>query len=616
MAWFRRLYKRVVTDSSIFNKIFYGVLIIVCLVIFVSSFFSYKYTRNMYVDEAVKNAARLVDNINTEFEDNLDQVDQIIQSIYAETDYADSSNSIKEILSTKSYTGIEDEFHSLKVIRNFFQRLMFLRKDFNSFYIYSSKEKVFSYAIGGKNKLDYSPTNEAWFKQTMEADGRTIILPPHYPFQLQYNKEVISFSRLLKNIDDFNAEPYGVILLDLSMDSLKGIIDKARLSEKTGVLFLDPQGNEIYQNKVEQGSIVLNKQISHQIMTESNGNYQDTIDGKSYLISFNTSSVTGWKLLTLTPYTEIVKGGDRLLLFYMELGIAAVMITILLAYMFSKVMFKPIHKLHKGMNKVKAGSFEFQLEHYANDELGQLIQSFNAMVSTIRTLITEKYEEKLARSEAEFKYLQAQINPHFMYNTLQIISSMAIVKKVPEIHQVSKSLAKIMRYSLNTDNNHKSVQEELEIVSSYLDIQKLRYKEYLNYQIDVEQIGHVPILKLVIQPIVENAIVHGIELKGANGWIQLSSRIEGEHVCIDVFDNGVGIPRDRLEKLMQHMNHTETMEWSASLTDNNHIGLKNIHQRLKLMYGAEYGLQIESEEGNWTRVTIHIPLPRPEGRLT
>ncbi|MBD0380911.1 cache domain-containing sensor histidine kinase [Paenibacillus sedimenti] len=612
MRGLHKLYKKAVSDLSIFNKIFYGVLAIVILIIAGSSFFSNLYSRNLYETQATNNAVRLVDNINTGFEDNLDQVDRIIQSIYAESDYADSNNSIKQVLSTKTFASISDEYNALKVVQNFFQRLMFLRKDFNSIYIYNSKDKFFSYALNGTNKLDYDPTGESWYKETVAADGRTIISAPHKPYQLNYNKEVISYSRLLKNMDQINREPYGVILIDLSIDSLNSIVDKVNLGETTGVLFLDGKGKAIYADnmKVEDKDIaVIEQEITQHAAT---GKFTAILSNKKYLISFSTSMVTGWKLLTFTPYTEITKVANQLVLFDLLLGLVALLFAVGIAYAFSKLMFKPIHKLKKGINNVKVGNFDFELEYASNDELGQLVRSFNTMVFTIKTLILEKYEEKLARKDAEFKYLQAQINPHFIYNTLQIISSMAVVHKVPEINTASKSLARIMRYSLNAKNKLTIIKDEMEVLVCYLDIQKLRFREFLNYEIEMdEEVKEHRILKLILQPVVENAVSHGIEPKGANGIIKISGKLEGQKIRIIIEDNGVGIAKDEIDKLLQIINSADEIEDTPYPGDgHNSIGLRNINQRMKLIYGQEYGIDIESIQGAGTRVIISIPVQK------
>ncbi|MDI4646671.1 cache domain-containing sensor histidine kinase [Cohnella hashimotonis] len=610
----RRLYKRMIADISIFNKIFYGILIIVVVELAVSGFFSFSYSRGIYEQEAASSAARLVDNINTGFEDNLDQVDRIIQSIYAETDYADSNNTLKKVLATPSFADYSEELNAIKVVGNFFQRLMYLRKDFNSIYLYASPQKSFSYALFGTNKLDYDPTGEDWYRQTVAAGGKTSIFAPHRPYQLNYDKPVISYSRLLKNIDTRNAAPYGVILIDLSMDSLSSLVDKVNLGAETGVLFLDDAGRSIYTTHPAYEQEALRKIDRDKLAGSAEGKLTLTLAGAKYLVSYRTSEITGWKLLTFTPFSVIEKGADRLLVFTLTLGIVALLFTALLTYGFSRLLFKPILKLQRGMGKVKLGQFDFRLPHGANDELGQLVGSFNTMVSTIKSLITEKYEERLARQEAEYRFLQAQINPHFIYNTLQIISSMAVVHKVPPINTAAKSLARMMRYSISERPGPVTVKDELNAVTGYLDIQKLRFGDLLDYETDIDDsMRAAPMMKLVLQPIVENAVCHGIEPTGRRGLIRISGSRSGGRLRIEVRDDGAGMPPERVADLTRKLDAPDAGS-DAESADRLHtnVGLRNIHRRIKLIYGESYGISIDSERGAWTKVTVEWPIAAEE----
>ncbi|UUZ84621.1 sensor histidine kinase [Paenibacillus sp. P26] len=600
-------------NLSIFNKIFYGIILIVMIVIVASGISSYVYSRNIYIHQTTDNATRLVENINTGFEDILDQVDRIIMSIYADSD-STGSKSMKAVISTRSNTSTYEELRSLQAVENFFQRLMFLRKDFKSVYIYLLNEKTYSYTVNGANKLDYDPREEAWFKKTMEANGKTVISAPHLPYQLNDSNRVISFSRVLKNIDDPGAAPFGIILIDLSVESISNIVDKVKLGPASGVVFLDQQGKVIYENHAKFGAGAANSDIMNNVAAKNDGRFTLNLPDTEYLVTFSTSNITGWKLLTFTPYSEIERDVHKLLLFDLLLAAAALIFVIWISYKFTRLIYAPIVRLKNGMLRVKQGDFDFQLEHISRDELGQLVANFNTMIFTIKTLILERYEERLARKDAEFKYLQAQINPHFIYNTLQIISSMAIVKKVPEISTASKSLAKMLRYSIHTKSKRITLKEEIENVVSYLEIQKLRFREFLNYELDVdEEVYGYHVLKLILQPVVENAVTHGIEAKGENGKVKVTVKRIGESIHMEVWDNGKGMSDEKLDLLKQSMDANEKESPPAADDNHNHMGLKNIQQRIKMIYGQEYGLKVDSVYGEWMKVTIHVPAERTGG---
>lgn len=601
---------KLIRDLNLFYKLFYGIIIIVLLVLTASSTASYTYSQNIFEQQSIDSTSRLVNNINSGFEDNLDQMDRIIMSIYADIDNNDSEISMKAVLTSKDYKNLNDQFQQLQATQNFFQRLLNLRKDLNSIYIYVSPQKQFTYAIYGNSKMVYDPTQEDWYKKTIAANGNTVITAPHKPFQLDYNKEVISFSRVLKGLNQNMNDIGGVIMIDLSMNVLNTIVSKANLSAETGVLLTDSEGKIIYSNDLQRANTALTPDIIASLKKAKEGKFTSSFAGAKYLIAFSTSEVTGWKSVTFTPYTDVERFGKQLLLFYIILALAALFITILIAYSFSKIIVTPLQKLKKGFNQLKYGNFDYQLDISSNDEMGQLVFSFNSMITTIKNLIQEKYVEQYARKNAEFKYLQSQMNPHFIYNTLQIISGMAVVNKVPEISAVSKSLSNMLRYSINMNSSTVSIQDEINHVTSYMEIQKLRFREYFNFEIFVEEeVLQYSIIKLTLQPLVENAIIHGIEPKGEKGRVRITAKCINDVIHIEILDNGLGLSEEEVGQIEQAIAKDEAEKDPAAEPNgiHNSVGLRNINQRIKLIYGEEFGLSIDSIKNEWTRVIVQLP---------
>ena len=239
-----------------------------------------------------------------------------------------------------------------------------------------------------------------------------------------------------------------------------------------------------------------------------------------------------------------------------------------------------------------------------------------------KTLIQEKYEEELEKKEAQFQFLQAQIDPHFIFNTLQIISSMAVVKQLPEIENVSNSLARLIRYSISGEDKLILLKEELKNVKSYLEIQKIRFKNRLTYDMQLEcAVDNIYIIKLTLQPIVENAISHGLESMTNSGKIMIRVYWENDMI-IEISDNGLGMTKEELDMLLRRINgeaehSTENSGEEKKINreqqettmkgKGNHVGLRNINQRLKMYYGEQYKLSIRSEKGRGTVVTVKIP---------
>ena len=253
------------------------------------------------------------------------------------------------------------------------------------------------------------------------------------------------------------------------------------------------------------------------------------------------------------------------------------------------------------MKKVEAGDFDIQVESKTHDEIGMLIQSFNYMVSRLRQLIMEVYQQKLAQKNAELTALQAQINPHFLYNTLDSINWMLIEKGEWEISDVVVSLGDILKYSLHGEEMLVLFEEELKYIESYLCIQKNRLEDRLTVQIEIDEeakLCFVP--KLILQPIVENAILHGIEKKKEMGRIQIQAIVREGTLEIRVTDDGIGMQPDRLMRFRESIMSDEI--------SGKHIGMRNVHRRIQLHFGEAYGLKIDSEWQKGTTVTILLPV--------
>lgn len=229
------------------------------------------------------------------------------------------------------------------------------------------------------------------------------------------------------------------------------------------------------------------------------------------------------------------------------------------------------------------------------------------MIVDIQRLLAEIYQERLhaeqlyaRQKEAEFKMLASQINPHFLYNTLETIRMKARVNHQTEIEELVKMLAKILRNNVRAGNRDVTLGQELDLVESYLKIQQYRFDERLEYMIAVEEgLEEEEVLPLILQPIVENSIIHGLESKEGVGHIKIRARREKEDFLVVVEDDGMGISSEKLRQLRERLNSREP--------NRTHIGVSNVHQRLRLKYGNGYGLVIESEEGSYTRVVMRIP---------
>jgi two-component system sensor histidine kinase YesM len=272
------------------------------------------------------------------------------------------------------------------------------------------------------------------------------------------------------------------------------------------------------------------------------------------------------------------------------------------------------------MRGVGSGKFNIQLENERKDEFGYLTKAFNQMVQNQKDLIENFYEQRLRLTDTELKFLQSQINPHFLYNTLDSIYWAAKNYEADEISEMVLHLSKFFRLSLNKGRDTFTVQETVEHLHYYIRVQQLRFLDKFSVLYEVqEESKSVPILKLLLQPLVENAILHGLEHKPKGGVLKVSSRIEGEYLLLTVEDNGEGIPTERLAYIQEQLSkisEDEELELSfASESVQDLYALRNVLSRIKMLYGPQASLTVISKEGSGTVSMVSLPLERCQAQL-
>lgn len=273
-----------------------------------------------------------------------------------------------------------------------------------------------------------------------------------------------------------------------------------------------------------------------------------------------------------------------------------------LLVMISNVVTRPLCKLSKALNEVSAGDFEQQVEVTTHDEIGEVAECFNRMVLAIKQLINENYVMTLQEKESELAALQAQINPHFLYNTLDSLYWQAINEGKDEIAESILALSNLFRLVLSQGRREVAVEQEIELISNYLQIQKMRFSKRLRYRIDVsEDIRKARIPKLVLQPFVENAIVHGFENVSTVCEVTVTGRKQAERIRFEIEDTGIGMKQEQIDEIWE----TEPDQYRRQRIG--HYAIKNIKERLQRKYGNQFSLEIQSDVGKGTKVILEIP---------
>lgn len=316
-----------------------------------------------------------------------------------------------------------------------------------------------------------------------------------------------------------------------------------------------------------------------------------------------------WKVMAYVTLDELYRDAYNLRRNILILCILSVVILSILCTLIAVDFVNPINRLVRGMKKVQRGESDVYIQDDREDELGFLNKTFNEMSHEINHLVNWVYREQLTRKEAELKALQSQINPHFLFNTLESINWMAQLNNVPEISDTVTNLSSLMEASIGRDDRLITLAEEFTYTDKYISLLKSRFGDRMELLKNVsEEVLGIRIPRLLIQPLVENAVFHGIEKSRGKGIITLNASLQGDRLIIEVVDNGTGMQPEELEELNERLSmDNDTYFKTLGGKKNRSIGIENVNRRIKLFYGEDYGLKIESEAGSHTKVVVTVP---------
>ncbi|SET22488.1 sensor histidine kinase [[Clostridium] polysaccharolyticum] len=452
---------------------------------------------------------------------------------------------------------------------------------------------------------DFMIRNEEWYRNTVKAGGNVYW---SYVNDSLTKKKSLRLSRVL-----YTADMQQVGILVIVMQNKRTELPIANRKSKTLLAY---NNKEIVHSNFK-------KENYHEIIDIIKEHDKKLFYGKvtyegqeSFLVMVRMQpdySENFFTLASIGPYEQITKKVNQasmaeILPFLVCIAIAGCLIAAF-SYHFSR----QINQFRKTMHEAANGNFDTVLHLEGNDELSMLYEDLNVMIGDMQALMREVVAEQVQKEklnsrqkEVEFKMLASQINPHFLYNTLETIRMKAIVNQQPEIAELAKMLAKIMRRNIQVGEKLVTLESELKLVEYYLKIQYYRFGDRIQSSILVDSevdTESTRIMPLIIQPLVENAFVHGLEAVDSEGKLTIHVSCNTDiFICVE--DNGCGISDKKLEEIMESLNDLETL-------DRTHIGVCNVNQRIKLQYGEDYGLTIETEEGNGTRVTLKIPVVNP-----
>jgi two-component system sensor histidine kinase YesM len=507
---------------------------------------------------------------------------------------------LRLLLQTESVeTARATYYEDAKAVRSFLTDLSRLRSEIMSITIIGENG---SYV--GTQELEFTtehipPEDMSWYRLAIQNSGNPIFLPPHIiKSYMGKSQHVIS---LIKSLSLGDAPPSGAMSINLTLETLGKICTDVRLSGNGYVYIIDGNGNYIYHPNTSyleataDGSSKPDEPIAQRVLSgETVFVYND-----KFVVCDSIASA-GYYVIGVVPYDTIIGAANSLRTLEMFIGfVFAVVIALIVGILLSYKVFRPLNSLKVVMDSARGGDMNVIAPELPHDEIGEVGTGFNTMLERIRLLISSNTQKEKEKRKAELDALQAQINPHFLYNTLDSIVWMAHYQ--PDIAaSMADSLAKLFRLMLGGGEDFIPLSQEIEHVSEYLSIQKLRYSTKFSYQIEVESgTENILVPKLILQPLVENAIYHGIKPARKTCALLVKAIRDGNDLSLFVGDNGVGMKEDKVASILKD-----------TITSEKHmggIGVKNINERIVLHYGEEYGITYHCMEQIGTLAIITLP---------
>lgn len=453
-------------------------------------------------------------------------------------------------------------------------------------------------------KTNLDVTQEAWFADTLDKTENLHFSKPHVQYMFDNNefqyRWVITMTRAVE-ITEGPFTKQGVLLIDIRYNSLEQLLSEVALGAGGYIYLVDQNGEILFHPKVQLIDSGLETEGTLSMATFREGTYKKNIDGRMCIVNMKSLGYTGWKLVGVTPTAGISLDSLKTRLFL--IFIVALFLFLLLvinAYISSRIT-NPIKELEKSVNILESGDLDVPVYIGGSGEIRHLGSSIKNMASQIQVLMDDIVVEHESKRKSEFDTLQSQINPHFLYNTLDIIVWMVENEKKAEAVKVITALARFFRISLSKGKSIITLRDELEHVRNYLMIQQMRFKNKFTFLIEAEEgVLDLASLKLMLQPIAENAVYHGMEFMDGDGEVRITARREGEELYLSIRDNGLGMTEEQVKNLFTHNSRVSSTHGSG-------IGVKNVNERIKLYFGDGYGLSIESESDEGTTVTIRLP---------
>lgn len=576
---------------SIQNAIFLVMALLVLSAIGIVTVISLNFTRTSIYENTITYTRQLTGQVNSDIDSYINYMENISSML------AENSDVQKFLFGS----GIQAEEAGEQLMSQFATVLNSRSDIYNLGILQANGKALFNKGNSYINSyVDISQL--AWYKEAVENKDSICLSSAHVQHVISGERPwVITLSRYIP--DQTGKKEGGVLFVDLNYSAIRKLCDDSSVGKKGYIFIIDKEGNIVYHPQQQQLYNELQTENIEEVMN-CTSDYLELGKGDSKkLYTVSRSEKTGWTVVSCSYTSELLKRSNQAQELYMLMAVILVAVALIISSIVSKGITRPIHKLQSSMALIQEGDFQAgNVEVDSRNEIGSLTETFNVMTQKIQELMVQIIEEQQAKRKSELKALQSQINPHFLYNTLDSIIWMAEEGKNEEVVVMTASLAKLFRQIISNEEEEISIFQEVEYCRNYLIIQKMRYKDKLEFEIDLApDIKGDKIIKMVLQPLIENAIYHGLKYKESKGMLVLKGYGQGDDIIFEIRDNGVGMDQET----MKHIFERHKVNYRS-----NGVGVYNVERRIKLSYGQEYGISYKSKLGEGTVATMRIPKER------
>ncbi|MCP3741716.1 sensor histidine kinase [Rossellomorea sp. BNER] len=588
--------------TSIRNKLIVLLLLITILPFGTSIIITYFYTKETLKDQVVQENSNLLYQGKVNLENYINELDGLTLSLYNNPDFL---NFIKAPNKENNYTTIE-------TMKNVVQTILYAEDTIKGVQInFANENKVIS--ASRRTTVVFSDrrnrSNQKAFTKAQNSPFNMYIEPSEA--KDVGSSPMITIHRALTNIP--SSEVLAYISLEISPRKIIDLSQNLYNSDTEEFYIISSNGDLIYRSNNEPTNVKPKWIEKIQEADQEKGTLEWKDDSFNGVMMYDQmeSSTGGWFLVKRVPNMTLYESALNVTKINIMFGVIGLCLVVLSTLFVSFKITSPLRILVQTIQEVEKGNMKVQFKSLGNDEIGVLGDRFKQMIEKINHLINREYRLEIENKTNQLKVLQSQINPHFLYNALQSIGTIALKNKVPQVYSLITYLSKIMRYGMDMEEDIVPLHKEISYTRAFLLLQKERFGENLEHLIEVsKEVEEVLVPKMILQPIIENYFKHGFDIREGIGQINLSCQKEGSQLLIQIKDNGVGVSESRLKEIYQNFQEGN-LKRNGEQTN---IGLKNVYVRLKLYYGKVATLQLNNHKEGGLLVTMRLPISVEGGK--